>query len=55
MCLTLTGVILKIDEKEALVKVGNRKVKVNINPSVSLKKGDKVVIFRNTILDKLTK
>jgi len=55
MCLTLTGKVVDIDEKEVVVDVKNRKIHVKLNPSVSVNKGDKVIIFKDIILEKVTK
>ena len=54
MCLTLTGKVVDIDEKEAVVDVENRKIHVKLNPTVSVSKGDKVIVFKNIILEKVT-
>jgi hydrogenase maturation factor len=55
MCLTLTGKVVDVDGKKAVVDVNNRKIHAKINPSVSVNKGDKVIIFRDMILEKVTK
>jgi len=54
MCLTLTGKVVDIDRKKAVVDIRNRKINVKLNPSVSVSKGDKVIIFKNVILEKVT-
>ena len=55
MCLTLTGKVIDIDEKEAVVDIKNRKTHVKLNPSVSVVKGDKVIVFKDIILEKISK
>ena len=54
MCLTSTGKVVDIDEKKAVVDIKNRKVRVKLNPTVSVSKGDKVIIFKDIILEKVT-
>jgi len=54
MCLTTTGKIIDVDEKVAVVDIKNRKIHVKLNPSVSVNKGDEVIIFKNIILEKVT-
>ena len=54
MCLTLTGRVVDIDKKEAVVDVKNKKIHVKLNPTVSVVKGDKVIIFKDIILEKVT-
>ena len=54
MCLTLTGKVVDIDKKKAVVDIKNRKVHVKLNPTVSVGRGDKVIIFKNIILEKVT-
>jgi hydrogenase maturation factor len=55
MCLTTTGKIIELKDKEAIVDNEGRKINVKINPSVSVKKGDNVIIFKNFIIEKITK
>ena len=54
MCLTLTGKVVDIDGKEAVVDIKNRKIHVKLNPTISVSKGDKVIIFKDIILEKVT-
>ena len=54
MCLTLTGKVVNIDEEKAVVDIKNRKIHVKLNPAVFVSKGDKVIVFKNIILDKVT-
>jgi len=54
MCLTLTGKVVGIDGKKAVVNIRNRKIHVKLNPSISVSKGDKVIIFKDIILEKVT-
>jgi len=54
MCLTLTGKVVNIDEKEAVVDIEKRKIHVKLNPTVSVSKGDKVIVFKDIILEKVT-
>ena len=54
MCLALTGKIVDINKKKAIVDVENRKIHVKLNPTVSVDKGDKVIVFKNIILEKVT-
>ncbi len=54
MCLTSTGKVVDIDGGKAVVDIKNRKINVKLNPSVSVSKGDKVIIFKNIILEKVT-
>jgi hydrogenase maturation factor len=53
MCLTLTGKVVDIKEKEAVVNIKSKKIHVKLNPSVSVNKGDKVIIFKDIILEKV--
>ena len=55
MCLALTGKIVGIDEKKAIVSIKDKKIHVKLNPTVSVNKGDKVIIFKDIILEKVTK
>jgi hydrogenase maturation factor len=55
MCLTLTGKVVDINKKKAVVDINNQKINVKLNPSVSVNKGDKVIIFKDIILEKVTK
>ena len=55
MCLTTTGKVIEMKEEEAVVDVESRKIHVKINPSISVKKGDKVLIFKDFIVEKITK
>jgi len=55
MCLTITGKIIELKGKEAIVDNEGRKINVKINPSLSVKKGDKVLIFKDFIVEKITK
>ena len=55
MCLTITGKIIELKGKDAIVDIEGRKARVKINPSVSVKKGDKVLIFKDFIVEKITK
>ena len=55
MCLTLTGKVIDIDKKDAVVNVKNREIHVKLNPSVPVIKGDKVIIFKDIILEKIIK
>jgi len=54
MCLTTTGKVIELKEKDAVVDVESRKIHVKINPSISVKKGDKVLIFKDFIVEKIT-
>ena len=54
MCLTLTGKVVYIDGKKAVVDIKKRKIHVKLNPTVSVSKGDKVIIFEDIILEKVT-
>ena len=54
MCLTLTGKVVDNDGKKAVVNVEDRKIHVKLNPTVSVSKGDKVIVFKNIILEKVT-
>jgi len=54
MCLALTGKVVEINEKEAVVNIKNRQIHVKLNPAVSVNKGDKVIIFKDIILEKVT-
>ena len=54
MCITITGKVVDINKKEAIVNIKGRKVHVKLNPTVSVNKGDKVAIFKNIILEKIT-
>ncbi len=54
MCLTTTGKVIELKEKEAVVDNEGRKIHVKINPSISVKKGDKVLIFKDFIVEKIT-
>jgi len=54
MCLATTGKVIELKEKDAVVDVEGRKAHVKINPSISVKKGDKVLIFKDIILEKIT-
>ena len=54
MCLTLTGKVVDIDKREAVVDVKNRKIHVKLNPTVSVSKGDRVIVFKDVILEKVT-
>ena len=54
MCLTLTGKIINIDGKKAVVDIKHRKIHVKLNPAISVSKGDEVIIFKNIILEKVT-
>lgn len=55
MCLTTTGKIVELKEKNAIVDVEGKKIHVKINPSVPVIKGDKVIIFKDIILEKIIK
>jgi hydrogenase maturation factor len=55
MCLTTTGKVIELKEKDAVVDIKGRKSHVKINPSISVKKGDKVIIFKDIILEKVAK
>ena len=55
MCLTLKGKVVDIDREEAVVNVKNKKIHVKLNPSVPVSRGDKVIIFKDIILEKVTK
>jgi hydrogenase maturation factor len=55
MCLTITGKIIELNKKEAIVDNEGKKIHVKINPSVSVKKGDKVIIFKDFIVEKISK
>jgi len=54
MCLTLTGKVIDIDDERAIVDIKNRKIHVKLNPTVSVSKGDKVIVFKDIILEKVT-
>jgi len=54
MCLTLTGKVIDIDGKKAIVNIRDRKIHVKLNPAISVSKGDEVIIFKNIILEKVT-
>jgi len=54
MCLTLTGEVVDIDGEKAVVDIKNRKIHVKLNPTFSVSKGDKVIVFKNIILEKVT-
>jgi len=43
-----------VKEKCAVVDIEGRKSHVIINPSISVKNGDRVIIFKNIILEKIT-
>ena len=53
MCLTLAGKVVSVDKKKVVVDVGNRKIHVKVNPSVTVNKGDGVIIFKDMILEKV--
>ena len=55
MCLATTGKIIEIKGKSAVVDVKNRKINVKLNPSVPVTNGDKVIIFKDIILEKVNK
>ena len=55
MCLATTGKVIKLNKKDAVVDVEGRKSHVKINPSISVKKGDKVIIFKDFIIEKISK
>jgi len=55
MCLATTGKVIEVKEKDAVVDIKGRKSHVKINPSISVKKGDKVIIFKDFIIEKITK
>ena len=55
MCLTITGEVVELKERDAVVEVEGRKTHVKVNPSISVKEGDRVIIFKNFILDKANK
>jgi hydrogenase maturation factor len=54
MCLATTGKVIELKEEEVIVDVEGRKSHVKINPSISVKKGDKVLIFKDFIVEKIT-
>ncbi|MDI6825638.1 MAG: HypC/HybG/HupF family hydrogenase formation chaperone [Candidatus Aenigmarchaeota archaeon] len=54
MCLATTGKVVELKEKDAVVDIEGKKTHARINPSISVKKGDKVIIFKNIILEKIT-
>ena len=54
MCLASTGKVVDIDKEKAIVYIKNRKINVKLNPTVSVSKGDKVIIFKDIILEKVT-
>lgn len=54
MCLASTGKVIDVDKEKAVVDVSNKKINVKLNPTVSVSKGDKVIIFKNIILEKVT-
>jgi len=54
MCLTSTGKVVEINGKKAVVDIKNRKIHVKLNPTVSVNKGDEVIIFKDIILEKVT-
>lgn len=53
MCVGVEGKVVNVKKKEVLVKVGQEKHKLKSNPAVSLKKGDKVMIFKDYIIDRI--
>ena len=55
MCLVTTGKVIELKEKDAVVDVKGRKSHVKINPSITVKKGDNVIIFKDFIIEKVTK
>jgi hydrogenase maturation factor len=55
MCLTTTGKIIEVKEKDAVVDIEGKKSHVKINPTISVKKGDKVIIFKDFIIEKISK
>jgi len=54
MCLTLTGKVVNIDGEKVIVDIEDRKIHVKLNPAISVSKGDKVIVFKNIILEKIT-
>jgi len=55
MCLTTTGKVIELKKKDAVVDIKGRKAHVKINPSITVKKGDKVIIFKDFIIEKISK
>jgi len=55
MCLTVTGKVIDINKKKAVININNKKIHVKLNPTISVSKGDKVIIFKDIILEKVIK
>ena len=53
VCVGVEGKVVDVKKEEVLVKVGDKKHKLKANPAVSLKKGDKVMIFKDYIIDRI--
>lgn len=53
MCITTAAEIIKINKQDATVKIGKREFSVKMNPQIKVKNGDKVLIFKNFIIDKI--
>jgi len=53
VCVGVEGKVVDVRNKEVLVKVGQEKHKLKSNPAVSLKKGDRVMIFKDYIIDRI--
>jgi hydrogenase maturation factor len=52
MCIATNGKIIEISNMNATVECEGKKISAKINPAVSVKVGDEVIVFRNVILEK---
>lgn len=53
MCLTITGKVIELNGKNAIVEIEDKRNRVKANPKVPMEVGDEVLIFRNFIIDKV--